>query len=220
VITLPRFQQSDLFTTTDGKLSTYGLNKQNDIIAKIETSLNDLDEAQDSIIAILTRLGLVEVLADGTLTLAESAINPDGTIKTSKVVTTSIVAEGVTTGVYVQNGSIVSLPNATETTILSLSLTKAINESDVDISSTLRLESSDDIIGTFKLYRDASLIDSVEYDCRTNGSTYKALIPYSFIDEAATAGARTYALSFTRNGGGSSVQANAGSILRLREFKR
>ena len=146
----------------------------------IEQAVAGLDTTVTDIVDILVRLGLVETTADGALTLAESAIKPGGEIKDNKVVTTSIVADAVTKGAYVQTTGSTVLPDGVETEVLGLSFSKQINESVIELDCTLRISSSNDIIGVFKLYRDTTLLDEIEYNCQTNGGIYKALIPYSF----------------------------------------
>ena len=100
---------------------------QDELIAELQTQQAELDAQQailsaavEDITDILVRLGLVEVLADETLVLAESALNPDGTVKTNKVLTTSIAPSNVTrVDAILQSGTTALVTTATETTLLT-----------------------------------------------------------------------------------------------------
>jgi len=192
---------------------------------QIEASVVDIEGNIQDISDLLVALGLVEVTADGALALAQSAIDPGGTIKDEKVLTTSMVADAATAGYFAQLSAPVTMPDGVDTEIVSLSFTKAIEESDILIDGALRMESSDDVKGVFTLYRDGgpgvgTAIDTVDWDTRLNGSIAKLTVPYNFVDTGASAGATSYSISFARDGGGSTVTANAGSGLRTLERKR
>lgn len=180
---------------------------------QIETTVND-------IVAILVRLGLVEVTADGALELAESAINPDGTIKSSKVVTESIIADGVTERYLTQTVSDTVLPDGVETTVMSLAFTKVEAESDVDLDVAVRLSSSDDIRGTLNVYRDAGVVDSFDPFMNGAGGTYRVILTLPFTETGLADGSYTYTVKFTRNGGASALSALSGSLIRVKEIKR
>ena len=179
----------------------------------IEGSLNNIAD-------VLVRLGLVEVTADGALDLAEQAINPDGTIKDEKVITPSIMADAVTGRYFTQNISGVTLTDTVEVTVLSLSVVKAIDESDIDLDPCIRFSSNDDIRGTIRLYRGATLIDSFQPYMNGPGGTYRVSQVLPFTDSAALAGSHTYSLTFQRSGGASTVTALAGTCMRAKELKR
>jgi hypothetical protein len=213
MVDIPKLQRQIAITQPNGTPTPTFQQWWQTVAQNIEGSINDL-------VSVLERLGLVEVTADGALELADSAINPDGTIKTSKVLTSSIIPNGVTQGSFVQSTLVVNCPDGVETDLLSLAITKDLDESDIELSSNLRFQSSDDIIGTFRYYRDATLLDSVQFDMRTNGGVQKNVIAYDFVDDFAVAGPYTYKITFTRSGGASSVQMNTGSSLRPREFLR
>ena len=211
---IPRFDRS-IPLVEDNKTPTTTFQQWWDRAAKtIENSVNN-------IISILLRLGLVETTADGALTLASSAINPDGTIKTSKVVTDSITTNGVTERYFSQSLSPVSAVPSTSVDVLSLTITKAEDESSIDIDSALRFESTNDITGTIELYRDSTLIDSFYSKLvgdNTSDTNLCVTLPFTDID--ALAGTYVYRVAFTQEGSGSTISIAAGSLLRAKEFKR
>lgn len=222
---LPRLQREVAIVSDDGSpMQAFQLWWQRTAEA-IEGAVND-------IVAILVRLGLVEVTADGALELAESAINPGGTIKDDKVLTQSIVAEGATAGYYTQLAAPIAMPNGVDTEIVSISFTKTLSSYAVDpvegssitIDATLRMESSDDIVGYFRIWRGGgpgvgTMIDEMFRRTQYNGNCRVGVV-HKFIDEDAPAGPTTYVASFERDGGGSSVNAVAGSIVDVLERKR
>lgn len=87
----------------------------------IEAAIKGLDDTLDALTEILVQLGLIEVKADGALALADSAINPDGTIKTNKVVTESVVDNAIS-GASDAQGS-VTMSGTAAATICTLTLT-------------------------------------------------------------------------------------------------
>lgn len=187
---------------------------------QIETSINDIASIVSQIAQILIDLGLAQQTADGALALAESAINPDGTIKSSKVVTESIIADGVTERYLTQTVSDTVLPDTVETTVMSLAFTKVEAESDVDLDIAVRLSSSDDIRGTLSVYRDAGVVDSFQPFMNGAGGTYRVVVTLPFTESGLAAGSYTYTVKFTRNGGASTLSALSGSLIRVKEIKR
>lgn len=212
-IQLPRLNAGTSIVDGQGRPTSWFQQWWQQVADTIETAVND-------IIAILVRLGLVEVTADNALELSESAINPDGTIKTGKVLTDSIEEDGVTQRYFSQTLSDIPLPDGVETDVASVSVTKVLDDSDIDIEPSIRLESSDDVRGEMKIYRDATLIDSFEPYMDGTGGTFRVCQTIPYTDSGAPAGTYTYKLTFTRNGGASSLNAAAGSLIRAKEFKR
>lgn len=203
------------------------------LVSDLQEQTDRIDDAVQNIVSILVRLGLVEITADNAFELADAAILPGGTIKDDKVVTQSMVVDAATAGYYAVLGTDTTMPDVTDTTIVSVSFTKALPSptveptegSDIILTATLRMESSDDIKGLFSIYRDGgpgvgTLIDTVDWDTRLNGSIAKLSVPYAFVDVDAAAGARSYYISFERNGGGSAVTAKEGSFINALERKR
>lgn len=215
---LPRLPRSIALVDKEGKPLPAHQAWWQSVVEAIEAAIND-------IIAILVRLGLVEVTADGALELAESAINPDGTIKDEKVLTSSMVADAATAGYFAVLATDTTMPDGVDTEIVAVSYDKAIAESDMLIDAALRMESSDDIKGLFSIRRDGgpgvgTLIDTVDWDTRLNGSIAKLTVPYAFVDTGADAGTGSLSISFERDAGGSAVEAKAGSLVRILERKR
>lgn len=88
----------------------------------IETAIRTLEGVLDNLTDIFVELGLIEVKADGALALADSAINPDGTIKTNRVVTDSIEPSAVTVNGMATPGD-VYCPASTPTTFIETPFT-------------------------------------------------------------------------------------------------
>ncbi len=187
---------------------------------QIEESVNRISDIVQQIVDILVALGVAQETADGALELAESAINPDGTIKTDKVLTSSITGDAVTERYLAQSIGSVLLPDGVETDVVSLNVTKVITSSEMDIDASIRLSSSDDIRGTMKVYRGADLVDSFDPFMNGAGGTYRTVLTLPYTETDIPAGPYTYKMTFTRNGGGSSLSALAGSLLRIKEIKR
>lgn len=187
---------------------------------QIEDSVNRISDIVDQIVQILIDLGIAQQTADGALELAESAINPDGTIKTNKVLTNSINGDAVTERYLAQSIGDTVLPDGVETDVISLSVTKAITSSEMDIDASIRLSSNDDIRGTIRIYRGTDLIDSFPPYINSQGGACRLVLTMPYTETDITAGPYTYKMTFTRNGGGSAVSALAGSLLRIKEIKR
>lgn len=179
-----------------------------------------IEAAITNITDVLVQLGLVQETADGALELAESAINPGGTIKDEKVLTDSLIADAVTSRYFTQIVSPVTLTNAVEVTILSLTVVKLLGDSEVDLDPCIRFASNDDVRGTISVYRDAAVIDSFVLFINGAGGTFRVSQTLPFTDSVGTPGTYNYSLRFTRNGGASSVTAEPGSCMRAKEFKR
>lgn len=185
----------------------------NTAMTTIETSITNIQD-------ILVQLGLVKITADGALALADSAINPDGTIKDDKVVTPSIIDNGVTKPYFVQTAVDVVLPDTVDTVIASLVVTKDIVDSDMQISSVVRMASSDDLRGDFTVKVNGGVIDTIPLFANGAGGTFKIPISILYRDTVTSTGSHTYTVNFTRNGGASTVTALAGSTLEVVEVKR
>jgi|GEM_PF-4195662 len=93
------------------------------VAVAIEGAISTLNGVLDNLTDIFVELGFIEVKADGALALADSAINPDGTIKTNKVVTESIEPFAVTVGGILTPGD-VYCPAGTATTFIETPFTQ------------------------------------------------------------------------------------------------
>lgn len=179
-----------------------------------------IEAAIDNIRQILIDLGVAQETADGALELAQSAIKPGGIIKDEKVITDSIIPDGVTERYFVQALSGVTLPDGVETEVLAISVTKVIDESDMDIDVALRLSSNEDVRGEVKIYRDALLIDSFEPFLNGAGGTYRTILTMPFTESGIPADDYDYTVTFTRAGGASTLTADENSLIRIKEIKR
>lgn len=180
-----------------------------------------------------SRIGLVAGLTeirdpDGNL-LASFQEDADGayipnlkvdTLKVNTVQTVHLLANSVISPAFVQLASDISLTDGVEVDVISITLTKAVAESSIDIAANIRLESSDDIRGTFYLRRDGVLIDSVGIYMNGAGGTFRIVQPLQYFAAGVTAGSHTFKWSFVRSGGASTVLAKTGSNLKVQEIKR
>lgn len=172
-----------------------------------------LEQAVSDIVNAVISIGGLEALTD-------SALFPDGTVKPDKVTTESIVSNGVTKPYFVQILSNVTLPDGADTVIASLAVNKDIADSDMQISSICRMDSSDDLRGDFTIKRDGVVIDTIGLFANGAGGDFRIPISLLYRDVVAATGAHTYTVNFTRNGGASAVSAQAGSTLEVVEVKR
>lgn len=186
----------------------------------ISDIVDQLSDVVDQITQILIDIGLIQQTAEGALELAESAINPDGTIKSSKVTTESIVIDGVSERYVAQRVSDVSLTTSVEIDVLTLNVTKVEDESDIDIDASVRLESADDIVGELRIYRDAVEIDRFDPFIKGPGGTYRTVLGLPFTESGIVAGTYVYKITFRQLGGLTTLYAKAGTLMRIREMKR
>ena len=210
---LPRLQSGLPITDKDGRPASW-------FHLWFQKFAEAIEGAIDEIVTILVRLGLVEITADGALELASSAINPGGTIKDGKVLTGSIINNGVTERYLAQILADITLDDGVETDIASVSIIKDADESDIDLDASLRLKSSDDVRGTVRIYRDATVIDSFDPFMNGAGGTFRTILTMPYTDSGVPAGSYVYKMTFERSGGASALSAGSGSLLRSKEIKR
>lgn len=210
---LPRLQAALSVVTKEGQPTSQFQQFWQSVVELIEAAI-------DNIRQILIDLGVAQETADGALELAQSAIKPGGIIKDEKVITDSIIPDGVTERYLTQTLSGTTLPDGVETEALALSVTKVIDESDMDIDVALRLSSNEDVRGEIKIYRDAVLIDSFEPFLNGSGGTYRTILTMPFTESGIAAGNYEYTVTFTRAGGASTLTADEGSLIRVKEIKR
>jgi hypothetical protein len=87
----------------------------------------DIIDTQNDIIAILVRLGLVEVLADGTFDIVDQGLNADGTVKPNKVLTESAVAEAFADPLP-EVGTTTTIPSSGVDTVLHTSSVQTVGD--------------------------------------------------------------------------------------------
>lgn len=155
----------------------------------IDTLIAGLAAAVANITQILIDLGVAQTTADGALALAESAINPDGTIKANKVTTDSIAASSVTRtstffndfgGYNITSGSWVDLSDSGIT-------------ADVDIVTTAYASQGVLLDGLIAMNRSGGSDDNVSVRCvRTSDSTVMSQV-YDFAVQGQNF---TYAVKF------------------------
>lgn len=165
-------------------------------VETIEYIINDV------IVAALVRLGAVEIQADGTAVLAESAINPGGTIKDDKVLTDSMVDNAATVisslfynhsgGSIGSSGSFVDMPGGPAVVSVATG-TKATQQCFVKaLVGVKRGGGSNDIVIFRCVRNDATILAQTYTQEATND---QAIMPLAFIDPAPTASVtHTYTL--------------------------
>lgn len=153
---------------------------------------------------LLVQLGLVEETADGALALAESAINPDGTIKSDKVLTTSMVnnAATVISSVYFTSGgaalgvsgSYTNITNGTDVATVSVANgPNALQQCFIDSWVGVRRGSGANEFVTFRCIRNDGTILAQTY--RYEATSDQVIMPMAFLDPAPTASAtNTYTI--------------------------
>lgn len=160
----------------------------------------------------------------GTKTAADVAatIKTGGGVADDKVSTPAISDMAVTKTNYVTRSSDLSLPDATDVDVFSLTVTKDQAASLIRLEACVIIESSDDIRGTFTFYDTAGAASPQAYGVYANGAggTFRIPITNIALFSGIGAGSRTFRLKFRRNGGASSVSAKAGSLFSVREEKK
>lgn len=210
---LPRLPQDKAIVDNAGFPQTIFQRWWQSVMEKIEAAIADIRQ-------LLIDVGIAQETADGGLALAQSGINPDGTIKDEKVVTESVVANGITERYFAQSLFDLVLPDGVETEVVTLTAEKIEAESEVDIDVAIRLASSDDIQGQIKIYRDADVIDSFEPFIKGAGDTLRLIFTMPLTESDTPVGEYEYKVTFTKDGGASALSALARSNIRIKEIKR
>lgn len=93
-----------------------------EFIDALDGALTDIEGNITDITNILVRLGLVEVLADGTFVIVDQGLNADGSVKPNKVLTESVQAEAIT-GPLFETGPTTAIPSSgAEVTVFTSSV--------------------------------------------------------------------------------------------------
>lgn len=160
-------------------------------------------------------------LGDNALTLAQSGLNPDGTVKTDKVTTDSMVANAATAPWLEIDDTVVSI-GATATTILSTTITKAIDASLLKVTAQVPLVGADavKVVVTYEVKSGATVVASRDFtlEVDANGTTYLPFV-YEHYFEGINAGTYDVVLSAiltTAN----TCETSGTYHLGVQEFKR
>lgn len=200
---LPRLQGTIQLSGADGKPTPIFIRWWQSVMEKIEAAIDSINAIIDQITQILVDLGLVTITADGALALAQSAINPDGTIKDEKVLTDSIIANGVTVPWYVSSSTVIVFSaSPTVDDILSTSVTKELDASDLEVETQLEMYGTDavNIDITCKIL-DPSLVvvDAKDYRIQIDGNSVTHLpVYFKFIFHGLNAGPYTAKITGAR----------------------
>ncbi|EQA96860.1 phage tail tip fiber protein [Sphingobium baderi] len=144
-------------------------------------------------------------------------------IKDLSVDTIKIAGNAVTKPYFAATASDLSLSSGVLTTILTLSVTKTISDSVVNVTANIRLYSPDDIRGTAYLYEGTTQLDSIQVYINGAGRVLYIPLSFSFVDNRTTTGSKSYSLRFAVVDTPSYtevVTAMSGSNLSIVEMKR
>lgn len=161
-----------------------------------------------------------DAMADPYVAHLPDLTDEAGVLLDSVVATENVVSNAITDRYIATLVSNISLPNNTETDVFSITVIKGEAESDVDLDVALRLQSSDDIRGAIRIYRDTTLITSFGPYMNGAGGTFRIVLTLPHSDFGVPVGTYVYKVTFERQGGASSLIAAAGSLIRGKEYKR
>lgn len=216
---LPRLQRdADLI---DGSKPTMLFQRWwQSVVEKIEGALNNIRQ-------LLIDVGIAQATADGGVEIAtdaferaDSAIEPGGTIRDNKVETSSVAVDAITERYFAKTLGSVTLPTGIETDVVSVTITKVLNFSEMDIDVAVRLASDDDILGTIRIYRGMDLVDSFPPFLKGPGGTYRTILTMPFTENDIPAGTYDYRVTFQKDSGATTLQALSGTLIRIKEIKR
>lgn len=222
-IILPKLQRTFAIVESD-RAPTQTFQQWWQSVAKaIEAAVLSLEETIQQVIDILVRLGLVEITADGALALAESAINPDGTIKDDKVLTSSMQDGAASDPWRVVSSSVIAFAAATKTEILSVTVTKQEDDSYLELSCQVPFESADaiDIDIGFEAQQAGVPIQTIpDYRIELDANNATKL-PWAFVDEFDALDAGSYDIKIFGTRFSADTCSTLGTYkMRVREFKR
>jgi len=159
----------------------------------------------------------------GTITAADvsGTINSGGGVANNQVATPAIQDVAVTKTSYATLSSAVTLVDATDTDIFSLTVTKDIAGSLMRIEACVITESADDIKGYFTIYDTGGYVSQV-YNIQLIGVDGDMRLPLTMFGafSGIPAGSNTYKFKFHRTGGADWVRAMAQSAFSIREEKK
>ena len=162
--------------------------------------------------------GRPDELTDGRVV---AALDVFGNVNGNRVGTASVLDGSMTGRARTERATAVTLTNLTTVEVVAVSYTRSNAGSAISIETEILFASSDDLRGTIYIYRDAVLLRAVAPYMNGAGGTFRIVQPLSVDDLDAPVGtAVTYRVYFNRNGGGSTVQALAGTSIKAEEFKK
>lgn len=184
------------------------------VIARIETIINQIESIVGDIVDILVAIGVAQETADNGLELAQSAINPGGTIKDDKVLTDSMVTNAATVishlfydnggGTLGSSGSWIDVPGGPAV---------------VSIATGTKDAQQCFVKGLIGLRRGGGGNDFITLRCRRNDATLmaqtytqeitndQAILPFSFTDpDPAVSVTHTYTLQINSDDSATQVR--------------
>ena len=90
----------------------------------------------------------------------------------------------------------------------------------MEVSTEIQFASTDDVRGIIRIRRDGTIIKTFDPYMNGAGGNFRVSQSLSANETGLSAGSHTYSLSFERQGGGSTVTAYAGTMLRVEEIKK
>lgn len=151
---------------------------------------------------------------------ANNGVNSDGTIKTNKVDTASMLDYSASQRVRVDTVSDITLTDGVEVTIATASITKKTSTSDIELRSETLFSSSDDVRGTLRLKEGSTVHQSFQPYMNGALGTFRITQALSKLLTGLASGSHTFTLTFQRSGGASAVKALAGSCITVEEMMK
>lgn len=208
-IKLNRLQAATGIVDKDGRPTSWFQLWWQEIADTIEGAVNN-------IIQLFIDTGLAQETADGALELAESAINPDGTIKDEKVLTQSMTDNAATVipsvfftagGAGIGTaGSYVPVAAGSDTAVVSITNgPNSLQQAFVDAWVGVRRGSGSNEFITFRCRRNDGSILAQTYTHEATSD--QVIMPMAFLDPAPTANAtNTYTLEANSNNAATEIR--------------
>ncbi len=204
---LPRLIKGQAIVDKEGKPNTLYSRWWQSTIEKIEGIIGDISD-------ILISVGIAQATADGGLALAQSAIEPGGTIKDDKVLTDSMVDNAATVisslfydnagGSVGSSGSYVDLPGGPAAVSITTG-TKATQQCFIKSLLGLRRGGGANEMVTLRCRREDGTILAQTYTHETTND--QSVLPVNFVDPDPLASTtHTYTIQINTASAGTQVR--------------
>ncbi|WP_333840470.1 hypothetical protein [Novosphingobium sp.] len=160
-------------------------------------------------------------VGDKTAGDVAGTVKSGGGVADNQVATPAIQNVAVSKTNYVTLASPITLTDLTDIDIFALTVNKDEATSLMRIEASVIIESNDDIRGDFTFYEGSGAASQI-YPVFMNGALgiFKVTLTMIALFSGMSAGSHTFKLKFRRNGGASTVTANANSLFSVREEKK
>lgn len=184
-LTLPSLQKNIRITDEDGQPSQAFHQWWQEVVKKLKTVINTLQNTLEDVVEILTRLGIIEVLANGAITSGTFVIKAD------KVQTASMTdnAATVISSLFYNNaggtvgtaGSYVDIPGGPAMVSIATG-TKASQQCFIDAWIGVRRGGGANEMVTFRCMREDATILAQTYTQEATND--QSIMPMAFLDPA------------------------------------